>query len=127
MSIRWHRPALRRALWLPLFLLLLAPLRAETKPAEAAREAESEARLKKDITYLASDECEGRGPTTKGLDRAADYIANEFKKAGLKPGGVDGTYSPRSSFQCLWESINDPESWEANPWVWVLEFKRVTG
>ena len=47
---------------------------------------------RKDITYLASDECEGRGPGTKGIDLAATYIANEFKKAGLKPGGPDGSY-----------------------------------
>ena len=48
--------------------------------------------MKSDVTYLASDELEGRGPTTKGINKAADYIADEFKKAGLKPGGVDGTY-----------------------------------
>jgi hypothetical protein len=31
-----------------------------------------EARMRKDITFLASDECEGRGVGTKGLDLAAD-------------------------------------------------------
>lgn len=33
--------------------------------------------------------------------------------------------NPRDSFRSLWESINGPESWKANPWVWVVNFKRV--
>jgi len=30
------------------------------------------------------------------------------------------------AFAGLWRSINGPESWDANPWVWAVEFKRVT-
>lgn len=31
--------------------------------------------------------------------------------------------NPVDSFRSLWQSINGPESWEANPWVWVVEYK----
>lgn len=32
---------------------------------------------------------------------------------------------PSDSFISLWQSIYGAESWQANPWVWVIEFKRV--
>jgi hypothetical protein len=50
------------------------------------------ARMKKDLYFLASDECEGRGLKTEGINKAADYIAEQFKAAGLKPSGADGSY-----------------------------------
>ena len=53
--------------------------------ARAAEEAGAvESRLSKGVNYLASDELEGRGVGTKGLDLAADYIAAQFRQIGLK-------------------------------------------
>lgn len=32
---------------------------------------------------------------------------------------------PVDRFVTLWESFNGPDSWDANPWVWVITFRRV--
>lgn len=33
--------------------------------------------------------------------------------------------SPKTAFASLWENINGAGSWDANPFVWVVEFKRI--
>ena len=47
--------------------------------------AQSPENLRRNLTYLASDELEGRATPSPGLDRAADYIARQFRAAGLEP------------------------------------------
>jgi|GEM_PF-2578652 len=47
-------------------------------------------RLSRDIKYISSDEMEGRGVATEGINDAARYILAEFKKAGLKVDSVKG-------------------------------------
>lgn len=36
-----------------------------------------------------------------------------------------GSLSAKDSFHSLWLSINGPTSWVKNPWVWVIEFKKI--
>lgn len=44
-------------------------------------------------------------------------------------GGCDCTQpdSAEEAFATLWKSIYGKESWQANPWVWVIKFKRIEG
>src|SRR5687768_4114037 len=44
------------------------------------------------IKFLASDDLQGRGNGTAGLERAGDYIAGQFKAAGLTPAGSNGDW-----------------------------------
>ncbi|KPY92566.1 Uncharacterized protein ALO43_01727 [Pseudomonas tremae] len=72
------------------------------------------------------------------VERLQDISEDQARAEGVRlytdhaePGEwwhVDGveTYSadPRKSFELLWISVGG--DWNANPWVWVVEFKRVT-
>lgn len=51
-----------------------------------------------------------------------DDIASEGIQEWID-GGVDHDGYPRDAFRSLWESINGAGSWQANPWVWVVEFR----
>jgi hypothetical protein len=53
----------------------------------------------------------------------ADAIA-EGAPWGACGAPQDGSH--KAGFAQLWESINGPSSWEANPWVWCIEFRKVT-
>lgn len=44
------------------------------------------------LSFLASDALEGRGTPSRGLDVAAEYIASQFRAAGLEPLGDDGYF-----------------------------------
>jgi hypothetical protein len=57
------------------------------------------------------------------IDYQDGTYRNYFTQKGLRE--QDGVHCilAKGSFQSLWCSINGLESWDANPWVWVVKFK----
>src|SRR5438270_1875592 len=67
-----------------LVVICAATLHAQT--ASAQSNGPSAERLREIVTYLASDKLDGRRTGTPGAEAAAQYIADEFKRIGLRPG-----------------------------------------
>jgi hypothetical protein len=67
------------------------------------------------LNSVSEEDAKSEGVTIPSYDR------------DLKPVEVDGFVSgaARIAFKELWANINGLDSWDANPWVWVISFKRV--
>ena len=75
-----------------LFLLAAgAPAAAQSDPV-AQLPGTAVDRITADLRALASEEFQGRGPGTEGIDLAADHIRGVFREAGLESGTADGSY-----------------------------------
>ncbi len=90
-------PSFRRSLVALITFALLYQSVFAQKPALSAAEQRAASRLKvktiRDVTTaLASKDMEGRGTGQAGGDRAARYLADRFKRLGLKPAGDGNTY-----------------------------------
>jgi hypothetical protein len=83
----------RRRLLVPTLLvsMLLVGLDGQSRSATGARAIQQES-LREWLTYLASDELQGRATYSEGLGLAAQYIAGHLKEWGVKPAGDNGTY-----------------------------------
>jgi len=65
-----------------------------------------------------------RDAEAEGVEKVFSSLFQEWRfkdYANVK----DDWRSAVSSFQSLWASINGFNSWDKNPWVWVIEFERV--
>ncbi len=73
--------------------LSAAPARVSvTADTQAALDSISAGVLKAHVSFLSSDLLEGRDTPSRGLDVAAEYIAAQFRGAGLQPAGDDGYF-----------------------------------
>jgi hypothetical protein len=72
--------------------LVFAQKSSVTPRERAAVERVSAESLKGHLSFIASDALEGRRTPSRGLDIAAEYIAAQFRRAGLEPAGDDGYF-----------------------------------
>ncbi|EBS4934416.1 hypothetical protein BZV78_16295 [Salmonella enterica subsp. enterica serovar Goverdhan] len=71
------------------------------------------------------------------VERLNAISQEDAQAEGMELTGWRPTYSdpdsggevctPYDNFAQLWSSIYGEESWQGNPWVWVIEFKRIEG
>ncbi len=85
-----------------LIFLAFASLAGSAEPANttprvpAAINTISANSLRGNLSFIASDLLEGRYTPSPGLDLAAEYIAAQFRRAGLAPAGDDGYFQTGS-------------------------------
>ncbi len=76
-------------LFIVILFLILSGLGVYGQPIEAILNAKEVERIEK---ILSADDMQGREAGTPGIDKAADFIASEFKKAGLQMLNKNGSY-----------------------------------
>src|SRR5580693_4010119 len=79
------------------FLVATLLLSAELTPQmQSTMDRISAQSLRGHLSFLASDLLEGRATPSRGLDLAAEYIAAQFRRAGLEAAGDDGYFQTAS-------------------------------
>lgn len=76
----------------------LAPVEASISPA-AGVETITAGEMLAHISFLASDELGGRDTPSPGLEKAAQYLEDGFRSAGLEPAGDAGSFIQRWPFE----------------------------
>lgn len=108
---RW-RPSIHMPRWASRILLEITNVRIERLNAISPEDAESEGLECTNFTGFGD---EHGLPSYPEPDVYFDPLKKQWKEY------------PPEAFAGLWESIYGEGSWKANPWVWVIEFKRVEG
>lgn len=108
---RW-RPSIHMPRWASRILLEITNVRIERLNAISPEDAESEGLERTNFTGFGD---EPGLPSYPEPDVYFDPLKKQWKEY------------PPEAFAGLWESIYGEGSWKANPWVWVIEFKRVEG
>lgn len=97
--------------------------RADTPPGSHGDEARKEYRLKwKPSIHMPRNACRITLEVTGvRVERLRDISETDALAEGID----QDTCAPVAVYRDLWESINGYASWDLNPWVWAVEFKKV--
>ncbi|HBT2174851.1 hypothetical protein [Klebsiella pneumoniae] len=106
------RPSIHMPRWASRILLEITDVRVERLNSISPEDAESEGLECTNFTGFGD---EPGLPSYPEPDVYFDPLKKQWKEY------------PPEAFAGLWESIYGEGSWQANPWVWVIEFKRVEG
>ena len=106
------RPSIHMPRWASRILLEITDVRVERLNAISPEDAESEGLERTNFTGFGD---EPGLPSYPEPDVYFDPLKKQWKEY------------PPEAFAGLWESIYGEGSWKANPWVWVISFKRVEG
>ena len=93
--------------WLIVVLAVVVNCVSPARAADNSRDAIVE-RVRNDVQYFSSDELEGRGIDTPGIELAADRILDVYRELEIKPAFPDGSY--RQTFEVPLGNIRINES-----------------
>lgn len=97
------RPSIHMPRWASRILLEITDVRVERLNSISETDAEAE-----------------------GIDMEALFDSQDCYDC-IAGHNMSGRPTATGAFKYLWESIYGSDSWQTNPWVWVIEFKRIEG
>lgn len=60
------------------------------------------------------------------VERLQEISRGDAMQEGCPFPNMANGENPKNWFRALWRAINGKESWQSNPWVWVVEFRHIT-
>jgi hypothetical protein len=82
---------------------------AQSSTATRGTDVITPALVSKHLRVIADDSMQGRDTPSRGLELTAQYIADNFKRVGLKPGASDGSYLQR--YRIMKQRVDGTGSW----------------
>lgn len=118
----WKRPAIFMPRWASRITLEITNVRVERLNDVSEADARAEG-IEREHGVIVGADCVGG--VHREITDTRYYVPGAPDMQQRPSDDIPGFDCGCDAFAALWESVNGPGSWDANPWVWVVEFKRV--